>query len=146
MNVAGIRRFSFVIFASLVSNSLYTAEVVVRFVPAVYNVSESVGFAGVRFVKEGEAETSVTVMFTTEGRQAVSGEHFVSQSDNVTFAPSDVEKFAAVEVIEDGVYDGTKNFLGVLTPVSPGVRIEGGPAIINILDNDGRTIRPGKKS
>ena len=111
-----------------------------RFVPAVYNVSESVGFAGVRFVKEGEAETNVTVMFTTEDRQAISGEDFVSQSDNVTFTPSDVEMFAAVEVIEDGVYDETKSFLGVLTPISPGVRIEGGPAIINILDNDGRTV------
>ena len=116
-----------------------------RFVPAVYNVSESVGFAGVRFVKEGEAETNVTVMFTTEDRQAISGEDFVSQSDNVTFTPSDVEMFAAVEVIEDGVYDETKSFLGVLTPVSPGVRIEGGPAIINILDNDGRTIRASEK-
>ena len=109
-----------------------------RFIPLVYNTSESEGVAGVRFVKEGETDANITVVFSTEDQQATGGEDFIIQSINVTtFAPSEIEMFAAVEIMEDDVYEGTESFLGVLTPGSPGVRIEGGPATINIQDNDG---------
>ena len=109
-----------------------------RFVPSVYNTSESEGVAGVRFVKEGEADANVTVVFSTEDQQATGGEDFIVQSINVTtFAPSETERFAAVGIMEDNVYEGTESFLGLLTPGSRGVRIEGGPATINFRDNDG---------
>ena len=83
-------------------------------------------------------DSKLTVVFSTEDQQATGGEDFIVQSINVTtFAPSETERFAAVGIMEDNVYEGTESFLGLLTPGSRGVRIEGGPATINIRDNDG---------
>ena len=56
----------------------------------------------------------------------------------VTFAPSEVEKFVAVVIRDDDTYEATEGFFGVLVPgPEGGVVTLGVVADIRIEDNDG---------
>ena len=62
------------------------------------------------------------------------------KKQNVTFGPGESgPKSVKIDVVDDDNVEPTEKFIVALTSYSTGVKL-GGPATVNILDNDGEDL------
>jgi len=77
----------------------------------------------------------VTVDFSSSDGTALAGADYVAASGTLSFAPGELSRVINVEILEDGINEGTESFSITLSNAS-GAAIAGAQGAVDILDND----------
>lgn len=132
--------------AQLVGVTGATATIVdndagLRFSSPAYNVNESGVSATITVLRQSITNSTVAVSYSTGNGTAVAGSDFVATSGVLTFTNGEVSKTFTVQVIDDTVEEGPETALLSLSSPTGQVQIlDGGAAILTIVDNDGGSI------
>jgi hypothetical protein len=89
-----------------------------------------------RVLRGGDDTEPFTVDYQTAEGTARAGEDFVSATGTLEFTEGENNKLLVIELIKDGLREGTEQFRVTLSNPSGGRRVGSGDAAVNIWDND----------
>jgi hypothetical protein len=99
-------------------------------------VNESSPTVTLRVLRGSADAAPFTVDYLTEGLSARAGEDFVAAAGTLEFTEGENSKLLVIELINDGLREGTEQFRVTLSNPSEGRRVGSGDAAVNIEDND----------
>ena len=128
--------------ASSVSGHIVTVNYIqkptLEFSAATYTVNEDDGIATISVKRTGSLRDKVTVHVRSSDDTATAGQDYVTISETLTFSENIDERILFVQILDDGISEGTESLKLSLSEQSDGAEL--GPqaeAELIILDNEG---------
>jgi poly(3-hydroxybutyrate) depolymerase len=112
------------------------AQSTVQFASAIYGVNEAAGAVSLAVLRTNDTSSVVSVDFATTDGTATNGLKYVATNGTLTFAAGETNRTIAVTILNNGLFEGTKNFKVILS--NPTNAVLGTPATntVSITDND----------
>jgi uncharacterized delta-60 repeat protein len=107
------------------------------------SAAESSGVMHIRIVRTGESGQPATVEFSTADETALAGRDYISTRGRIDFAPLELERVIDVEVIDNNLSDGDRQFRIALTNSSSGYAVPGAAQSSFIIEDDEPGFLPG---
>ncbi|MFO1163211.1 MAG: Calx-beta domain-containing protein [Reyranellaceae bacterium] len=102
-------------------------------------VNETDGTGVFNITLDRASATAIVVTYQTAALTAQSGSDFVGVQSSVTFAPGEVTKAVAVQVLDDGIAEGDEKLALQLTGATGGAVLASAQGTATIAHNDGPT-------